>query len=97
MSDLVQQAYSFLFVPATQPERLAKALASGADMVIADWEGAVAPADKEVARTALTAAIANLASAHRACWCASTAKARPGTPTTWPHWHGWWRWAWPVP
>ena len=33
MSDLVREACSFLFVPATQPARLPKALASGADVV----------------------------------------------------------------
>ena len=36
MHDLARQATSFLFVPATRPERLGKALDSGADMVIAD-------------------------------------------------------------
>ncbi|MDP3826791.1 MAG: aldolase/citrate lyase family protein, partial [Polaromonas sp.] len=36
-------ARSFLFVPATRPERFAKALASGADAVIIDLEDAVAP------------------------------------------------------
>lgn len=66
MVALVQQACSFLFVPATRPERLAKALASGADMVIADWEDAVAPADKDGARAALLAACAELSSAQRA-------------------------------
>ena len=53
MSNPVAQACSFLFVPATHPERFQKALASGADMVIADWEDAVAPADKAGARAAL--------------------------------------------
>ncbi|MEG2049098.1 MAG: CoA ester lyase [Comamonas sp.] len=66
MSALVQHACSFLFVPANRPERLPKALASGADMVIADWEDAVAPADKGSARAALLAACADLAPAQRA-------------------------------
>ncbi|WP_291591093.1 HpcH/HpaI aldolase/citrate lyase family protein [Comamonas sp. UBA7528] len=66
MSALVQHACSFLFVPANRPERLLKALASGADMVIADWEDAVAPADKDGARAALLAACADLAPAQRA-------------------------------
>lgn len=66
MSDLVSQACSFLFVPATQPDRLPKALASGADIVIADWEDAVAPADKERARAALLEAVAALPAAQRA-------------------------------
>lgn len=66
MSDMLAQACSFLFVPATQPERLPKALASGADLVIADWEDAVAPADKERARAALLAAVATMSPAQRA-------------------------------
>ncbi len=66
MTDFVRNACSFLFVPATQPERLPKALASGADMVIADWEDAVAPADKERARAALAEAVAALQPAQRA-------------------------------
>lgn len=66
MSDLLRNACSFLFVPATQPERLHKALASGADMVIADWEDAVAPADKAQARAALEAAVHTLSAAQRA-------------------------------
>lgn len=41
---------SALFVPATRPERIAKALASGADGVIVDLEDAVAPGDKAHAR-----------------------------------------------
>ncbi|WP_367067086.1 CoA ester lyase [Oryzisolibacter sp. LB2S] len=64
--DTLAQACSFLFVPATQPERIPKALASGADMVIADWEDAVAPADKDGARAALLEAVAQLADAERA-------------------------------
>lgn len=66
MTDSVRHACSFLFVPATQPERLPKALASGADLVIADWEDAVAPADKERARTALADALATLPAPQRA-------------------------------
>ncbi|MBS0291163.1 MAG: CoA ester lyase, partial [Proteobacteria bacterium] len=64
--DLLAQACSFLFVPATRPERIPKALASGADMVIADWEDAVAPADKDGARAALLQAVAQLSDAERA-------------------------------
>ncbi|EER58051.1 HpcH/HpaI aldolase, partial [Acidovorax delafieldii 2AN] len=66
MTDFVRNACSFLFVPATQPERLPKALASGTDLVIADWEDAVAPADKERARTALAEALAALEGPARA-------------------------------
>ena len=43
-------AHSFLFVPATRPERFAKASASGAHRVIVDLEDAVAPEDKTAAR-----------------------------------------------
>jgi citrate lyase subunit beta/citryl-CoA lyase len=66
MTALARNACSFLFVPASRPERLAKALASGADMVIADWEDAVAPADKPAARQALEQAGAHLSPAQRA-------------------------------
>ena len=48
-------ARSYLFVPADRPERYAKALASGADVVIVDLEDAVAPAAKAGARAALAA------------------------------------------
>ena len=44
---------SYLFVPATRPERFDKALSAGADRVIIDLEDAVAPADKDSARDAL--------------------------------------------
>ncbi|HQR97459.1 MULTISPECIES: CoA ester lyase [unclassified Polaromonas] len=59
-------ARSFLFVPATRPERFAKALASGADAVIIDLEDAVAPGDKAQARQGLAQAWAGLAMAERA-------------------------------
>lgn len=49
---------SYLFVPADRPERIAKALASGADAVIVDLEDAVAPAAKPAARVALAAWLA---------------------------------------
>ena len=42
---------SALFVPATRPERIPKALASGADAVIVDLEDAVAPAARPACRT----------------------------------------------
>ncbi|PMS36709.1 citrate lyase subunit beta/citryl-CoA lyase [Trinickia symbiotica] len=41
---------SFLFVPASKPERFGKALDAAADAVIVDLEDAVAPADKASAR-----------------------------------------------
>jgi citrate lyase subunit beta/citryl-CoA lyase len=58
-------ARSFLFVPATRPERYAKALASGADAVIIDLEDAVAPADKMAARQMLAQAWPGLPAAQR--------------------------------
>jgi citrate lyase subunit beta/citryl-CoA lyase len=50
-------ARSLLFVPGDRPERIAKALASGADAVIVDLEDAVAPAAKDSARAALAVAL----------------------------------------
>lgn len=41
---------SFLFVPADRPERFAKALATGADLVVIDLEDAVQPDAKVAAR-----------------------------------------------
>lgn len=46
----MQRMRTALFVPATHPERIDKALASGADEVIVDLEDAVAPDRKEEAR-----------------------------------------------
>lgn len=48
---------SLLFVPGSRPERIAKALASGADLVCVDLEDAVGPADKDGARAAALAAM----------------------------------------
>jgi citrate lyase subunit beta/citryl-CoA lyase len=48
-------ARSWLFVPATRPERFGKAAASGADRIIVDLEDAVAPDAKHEARSAVTA------------------------------------------
>jgi citrate lyase subunit beta/citryl-CoA lyase len=53
MNTHIALARSFLFVPGNRPERYAKALASGADMVIIDLEDAVAVSDKPAARSAL--------------------------------------------
>lgn len=46
-------ALSYLFVPATRPERFEKAAASGAHRIILDLEDAVSPGDKDVAREAV--------------------------------------------
>lgn len=58
-------ARSLLFVPADRPERLPKALASGADAVIVDLEDAVPPAVRPSARTALATAWNALAPTER--------------------------------
>ncbi len=47
-----------LFVPGSRPERYEKAIATGADQVCIDLEDAVAPADKDSARAALFAFLA---------------------------------------
>ncbi|WP_186110908.1 HpcH/HpaI aldolase/citrate lyase family protein [Burkholderia gladioli] len=44
------QSRSWLFTPATRPDRFPKALASGADVLIADLEDAVPASDKAIAR-----------------------------------------------
>lgn len=49
---------SLLFLPASNPRAIAKARESGADLVILDLEDAVKPEDKEAARQAAIAAIA---------------------------------------
>lgn len=48
----LRAARTFLFVPATRPDRFEKAGASGADVVVLDLEDAVAPGDKDAARAA---------------------------------------------
>jgi citrate lyase beta subunit len=48
-----------LFVPGSRPERYEKAIATGADQVCIDLEDAVAPGDKETARAALFAFLAD--------------------------------------
>jgi citrate lyase subunit beta/citryl-CoA lyase len=45
---------TLLYVPADRPDRVAKALATAADVVIVDLEDAVAPAHKAAARAAAT-------------------------------------------
>src|SRR6476661_5333714 len=42
---------SWLFTPATRPERFVKAAEAGADVLLIDLEDAVAPRDKSAART----------------------------------------------
>lgn len=56
MDPLTSAARSWLFVPATRPERFEKAATSGADRVIVDLEDAVVPESKVAAREALAQA-----------------------------------------
>jgi citrate lyase subunit beta/citryl-CoA lyase len=54
----LRQLRSLLFLPASNPRAIAKARTLDADLVILDLEDAVAEADKEAARAAAAAAIA---------------------------------------
>ena len=74
---------SALFVPATRPDRLGKALASGADAVIVDLEDAVAPADKEGARSALAAALEALGARPGGAPGPNPSLAAAATPPLW--------------
>jgi citrate lyase subunit beta/citryl-CoA lyase len=56
MTELAE-AVTALFVPGDRPDRYAKAVASGADVVIIDLEDAVAPPDKSAARDAVASAL----------------------------------------
>jgi len=56
MSSSLLTARSFLFVPADRTDRYAKALASGADMIVIDLEDAIAHDAKDRARALLDAA-----------------------------------------
>lgn len=58
VSTSAREAITALFVPGDRSDRFAKALASGADVVIVDLEDAVRPADKHVARANARAALA---------------------------------------
>lgn len=49
-AETLEQARSMLFVPASRPDRFAKAAAAGADAVILDLEDAVGVAGKDAAR-----------------------------------------------
>jgi (S)-citramalyl-CoA lyase len=51
---------SWLFTPATRPERFAKAAETGADVLLIDLEDAVAPRDKAAARTTALDSLAGL-------------------------------------
>jgi (S)-citramalyl-CoA lyase len=57
---------SWLFTPATRPDRFDKTAASGADVSIIDLEDSVAPADKGEARRTALAHLAQPAASPRA-------------------------------
>jgi citrate lyase subunit beta / citryl-CoA lyase len=57
-AEIVSSAVTALFVPGDRPERFAKAVASGADVVIIDLEDAVAPPDKAAALASVVDALA---------------------------------------
>jgi len=57
-ADRVASAVTALFVPGDRPERFPKAAAAGPDVVIIDWEDAVAPEAKPVAAAATIEAVA---------------------------------------
>ena len=71
---------TYLFVPADRPDRLPKALASGADVVIADLEDAVAPGAKARARQALAAWLDAWSGGPDAGSQPSSAEEPPGRP-----------------
>ncbi len=64
-SSMLASARSFLFVPASRPERFAKALACGADVVIIDLEDAVAPDFKADACAQLLLGFKQMSSSER--------------------------------
>lgn len=64
--DPVAASTTLLFVPATRPERFARAHASGAGLVIVDLEDAVAPDAREAARASLDASLDTLSAGERA-------------------------------
>lgn len=64
-NDRVPSATTFLFLPATRTDRLARALDSGADVVVLDLEDAVPVADKDPSRSTAYAAVSALAVAER--------------------------------
>lgn len=59
---------SYLYVPGTEPDRLAKSLRRGADAVIADLEDAVAVGDKAAARKTVAAWLAGLPATPVQVW-----------------------------
>jgi citrate lyase subunit beta/citryl-CoA lyase len=50
---ILESARVMLFVPGNRPDRFAKAVSAGADLVVLDLEDAVPPAEKDAARDAV--------------------------------------------
>ncbi|MBP7566920.1 MAG: CoA ester lyase [Burkholderiaceae bacterium] len=65
-SNPVAVATTFLFVPATRPERFGRAHASGAGIVIVDLEDAVPPEARDTARAKLASALDAMPTGERA-------------------------------
>ena len=65
---------TWLFVPGNDPDKLRKALASLADVVIIDWEDAVAASQKEAAREVTRATLANISPRPRVVLRVNNAK-----------------------
>lgn len=61
---MTQSFSSLLFVPGNRPDRIAKAFASGADIVCIDLEDAVAPSDKAATRAGVLAMLPDLPQAR---------------------------------
>jgi len=61
----LQRATSFLFVPGDRPERFSKAMDSGAEIVIIDWEASVIPDRKLIAREATLDFVQNCDQTHK--------------------------------
>lgn len=66
MSSTIERARSFLFVPASRPERFVKAMQTAADCIILDLEDAVSMNDKDVARGNVTHYLPQCSDADRA-------------------------------
>ena len=65
---------SLLFVPVTAEKFVRTGADRGADGIILDLEDAVAPSEKERARTLIADAIPQVRATAATCWCASTAR-----------------------
>jgi citrate lyase subunit beta/citryl-CoA lyase len=62
----VASARTLLFVPGDRPERFAKALAAGSDLIVVDLEDAVPPGRKEAARDGVTSWLPTLSAEEAA-------------------------------